>query len=320
MARPYTDTYFKGTEEEQRAQWLQARTKGLGGSDAATVLGFNNYKTPYALWLEKTGRVQPDDISDKEAVYWGNVLEDVVAAEYAKRHPEQTVRRKNAMLTSIERPWQFANVDRVITDENGRKGVLEIKTAGTFRADDWLEGIPNYYLPQPIHYLAVTGYEFFSVAVLIGGQHYKEFTYEREEDDIELINEQEAAFWSLVANDEQPALQASDSSTLFEQYPQAGEEYVQMLDDDLPELFAYQQVSAKIKRLTDNKNALAAQLKDMIGSSKGIITPTQKITWSRSVSKTFDSKGLKRDSPEIYEQYTIEKPKDLGIRITAIKE
>lgn len=320
MARPYTETYFKGTEEEQRIQWLQARTKGLGGSDAATVLGFNNYKTPYALWLEKTGRVQPEDISDKEAVYWGNVLEDVVAAEYAKRHPEQTVRRKNAMLISKERPWQFANVDRVITDEQGRRGILEIKTAGTFRADDWLEGIPNYYLPQPIHYLAVTGYEFFSVAVLIGGQHYKEFTYEREEDDIALINEQEAAFWSLVVNDEQPALQASDSSTLFEQYPQAGDEYVQMLDDDLPELLAYQQVSAKIKRLTDNKNALAAQLKDMIGSSKGIITPTQKITWSRSVSKTFDSKGLKRDNPELFEQYTTEKPKDLGLRITEIKE
>ena len=34
------------TAEMERDAWLQERTKGIGGSDVATVLGLNPYKTP----------------------------------------------------------------------------------------------------------------------------------------------------------------------------------------------------------------------------------------------------------------------------------
>ena len=39
-----------------REEWLKERKKGIGGSDAATVLGKNPWKTNVELWEEKTGR------------------------------------------------------------------------------------------------------------------------------------------------------------------------------------------------------------------------------------------------------------------------
>ena len=55
------------------------RDKYIGGSDAGTILGLNPWKSPYTLWCEKTGLLTPEDISDKEAVWWGNYDEEGVA-------------------------------------------------------------------------------------------------------------------------------------------------------------------------------------------------------------------------------------------------
>lgn len=319
--RPFTEVRFTGTDEEVRAQWVAARAEGVGGSDASAIMGLSPFATPYTVWLEKTGRVAPEDISGKEAVYWGNVLEDVVAAEFAKRHPDMAVRRKNATLVSRERPWQRANVDRVVRDADGRMGVLEIKTAGAYRADDWAEGIPDYYLPQPIHYLAVTGYEFFAVAVLIGGQTYREFTYERDEADIALLNEQEAAFWALVEQDAPPAVSGADAdaAALAHQHPGAGDEYLQMLDEDVPQIAALENVSAAIKKLEAEKRRLANELKAVIGDAKGIQTPAMRVTWQRSEYAAFDAKAFKAANPELAAKYETIKTRDGGLRMTAKK-
>lgn len=321
MARPYKEIRFEGSDEEIRTQWLEARRKGVGGSDASTIMGLSQYATPYTVWLEKTGRVIPDDISEKEAVYWGNVLEDVVASEFAKRHPDWSVTRRNAILQNVERPWQLASVDRLVTDGSGRKGVLEIKTAGAFRAEDWEDGIPDYYLPQPIHYLAVTGREFFAVAVLIGGQKYKEFVYERDEDDVAYLIERERAFWDLVEQDVSPAVSGADADAvaLLGQHPTAGDEMLQMLDEDVPQIKALEQVSAAIKKLEADKKRLTNELKGRIGDARGIETPTRKVTWLRSEYVSFNSKALKAAEPDIYDEYCEIKTRDGGIRTTAKK-
>lgn len=316
MAVPYTEKYTSSREE-----WLEARTKGIGGSDASAIMGLNQYATPYTVWLEKTGRIIPEDISDNEAVYWGNRLEDVVAAEFNRRHPEFMVRRKNATLTSKARPWQLANIDRVIKDDQGRMGVLEIKTAGSFRADDWAEGIPDYYLPQPIHYLAVTGYEFFAVACLIGGQHYVEYMYERDEGDVAYLNEHEAAFWWHVEQDIPPMVSGvdADAVALLRQHPSASDEYLQMLDEDVPQVAELEKVGAAIKELETEKKRLANELKGLIGDAKGLQTPTQRVTWQRSEYTSFDSKAFKAAEPELAKKYETTKTRDGGLRMTAKK-
>ena len=79
---PYTTVRFYGTDEEINAQWVEARKSGIGGSDVASIMGLNKYSSPLEVWMEKTGRAETPDISDKPPVYWGVILEDVVADEF----------------------------------------------------------------------------------------------------------------------------------------------------------------------------------------------------------------------------------------------
>lgn len=285
MSRPYEELRFRGTPEEVEAQWLEARKKGIGGSDAAAVLGMSKYSTPITVWQEKTGMVDPPDLSGNESVHWGKVLEDVVAREFAERHPEMRVRRANAMLWSKERPWMFASVDRLLTDERGRKGVLEIKTCDARLAEDWADGVPDYYLPQPTHYLAVTGFEFFAVAALVGGNRYVEYFHERDEEDVEALVRCESEFWeNCVLGGSMPPATSSraDSAALRGMFPDPSEEYVEMLPEDVPEIGALQEAAAMCKELEARKRELANAVKRKIGDAKGIKAGDKKVTWCRS--------------------------------------
>ncbi len=318
--RAFTEVRFEGTEEEIHAAWLSERLKGIGGSDASAVMGLNPYKTPLLVWMEKTGRMIPEDISDNPAVYWGNVLEDVVAAEFAKRHEGWRVRRKNALLRSKEHPFMQASLDREVTDDRGRHGVLECKTAGAHRKGDWEEGIPDYYLPQPIHYLAVTGYEFYAVAVLIGGQDYREYVYERDEKDVKLLIECEEALWHLIETDQMPmpTESSADSAALLDLNPDPGDEYLSELDDDIPEIARYAEACERFKQADDEKRTLANLLRKRIGESKGIETPRYRATWVRSEVARFDQKAFASDHPDVYEHYMTVSARDGGIRIKEV--
>ena len=125
---------MKASEMEDRAAWLKLRNKGLGGSDAGIIVGVNPWKSPYQLWLEKTGQVEPEDISEKEAVYWGTQLEDMVAREFTKRTGKKV--QRHGMLESVAYPFLLANVDRLVIGEDAG---LECKTTSAFKYKDWGE-------------------------------------------------------------------------------------------------------------------------------------------------------------------------------------
>lgn len=320
MSRAFVEERFTGTEDEIHAQWLEARKRGIGGSDASAIMGLNPYKTPLLVWLEKTGQMEAEDISDKPSVYWGNVLEPVVAAEFAKRHPGWKVRRRNALLRSVEHPFMQASLDFEVTDDEGRRGILEIKTTGAHRKGDWDEGIPDYYLPQPIHYLAVTGYEFYAVAVLIGGQDYREFIFERDEGDVELLIECEEEFWKLVLSGEMPLPMSvkADSEALLDIHSDQGEEFVSELDDDVPELALYAEACERFKQVDEEKRKLANVLRKRIGDAKGIETPRFRATWARSEAERFDQKAFAEDHPDLFDKYKVKAARDGGVRIKEV--
>lgn len=49
--------------DASREDWLKVRNTGLGGSDCGSILGLNPYKSALTLWSEKTGMMQPEDLS-----------------------------------------------------------------------------------------------------------------------------------------------------------------------------------------------------------------------------------------------------------------
>lgn len=320
---PYDIVRFEGSPEEVSAQWLEARTKGVGGSDVASIMGINKYASPLDVWMVKTGRSEGPDLSDNEAVEWGNRLEPMVADKFSELHGDMAVKRRNAMMVSRERPWAFANIDRMVTDAEGRHGVLEVKTVGSRRASDWDEGVPDYYLTQVTHYLSVTGWDFAWVAALVGGQEYREYFVPRDEEDIEAVKRSVDEFWQgFVLTDTPPACMGlpTEGSALASLYQDPSEEMLPMLDGDVPELDELASVKAEIESLDRRKRELEGGIKQRIGESKGIETPTRRVTWVRSKATRFDKKRFQADHPGLIDQYQTEYDKDGGLRVNAKKE
>ena len=295
-------------------EWREERRKGIGGSDVAAIMGLSAYRTPYQVWLDKTIGAT-DDVSDKPAVMWGNILEHIIGEHYAERHPDRTVRRVNGMLRSIERPWAQASLDYEVRDPDLGWGVLEIKTAGWRREDDWSEGVPVYYQTQIAHYLSVSGRDFADVAVLIAGQDYREFRILRDPEDVMLVDSAVDEFWhenveANVAPDAEPI----DGHFMFKEFPEMGSEFVGA--DEVTADALVQWLAAK-SDLDDAKARVeyySAVLKRAIGDNRGIEAKTGWLTWSRSSRSRFDTKRFKSEHPDLVEQYTVTSPGDGGLR------
>ena len=198
------------TKDMTREEWLERRRLTIGGSDAGTLLGLNTYSSPYALWAEKTGKVVPEDISDKEAVRVGNDLEQYVADRFMEKTGKK-VRKANCFIYNSDFPFAHANIDRDVVGENAG---LECKTTSSWEIlQQCREGkYPDTWYAQVTHYMMVTGAERWYLGVLVLGKGFYEFTIERNEDEIRALAAAEEAFWNRVKSNTPPALDGTEAT------------------------------------------------------------------------------------------------------------
>jgi putative phage-type endonuclease len=302
------------TKNMPREDWLEVRKSGIGGSDAAAAVGLSPYMSPLELWLIKTNRgaslPQPDSDDTSEPVYWGQLLEPIVAASYTKQTGNK-VRRVNAVLQHSSIPWMLANVDREVVG-NREVQLLECKTAGEFGARLWRDGVPEYVQIQAQHQLAVTGKQAADVAVLLCGQKLDVHRIERDDALIARLIEVEAAFWQYVETDTPPPADGSESAdrALRCLYPGAGGTVDFTDDRTLSATFAD---LVSVRAEIESRQAVEAQLKQAIAQAMREADRAQFETGSVSFKRSKDGTGidLKRllaDHPELAMQYAITKP------------
>lgn len=292
------------TADMTREEWLQTRTKGLGGSDASIVLGLNRWKTPFELWLEKTGQVIPES-SQSEAAYWGTVMEDIVAKEFEIRTGKK-VRRRNATFQHPEYPFLIANVDRLVV---GEKAILECKTTSAYNAEEWQgDDVPAPYLVQVQHYLGVLGpeYEKAYIAVLIGGQKFVWKEIERDDELIDMIFQAERHFWhEHVEKNVPPALDGSSAAEQFlkERYAEVNPgktvDLKREYQDKIEELISLKET---INQLRERQKAIENELKNELKDAEYGFVGNFQLSWKPVVQNRIDSKKLKEKFPNIYEQ------------------
>lgn len=314
---------FEGSEDDVERQWLEARKKGIGGSDVAAIVGVSKYSSPLDMWLVKTGRAESPDLSAKQAVEWGTRLEPLVADKFSEMHPELAVEKPECMFVSEERPWAVASVDRVVWDEDGRDGILEIKTVGLRASKDWESGVPDYYMTQVVHYLAVTGFSYAWVAVLIGGQEYREYRIERDEEDVKAVSDAVDSFWNdYVIKDVMPGIVGSEdeSRALSAMFSDRSDEMLVMLDDEVPQLDDIVRLKADKKKIDAEIKKAENEVKSIIGDAAGIETESRVVKWIRSTYSRLDTKALSAEMPDIVAKYSTEVKRDGGVRITDRKE
>lgn len=305
------------TKELPREDWLAVRKQGIGSSDAATAVGLNPYKSQLELWMEKTGRdgilPKADPHDEESPMYWGNILEPIVAAHYTRRTGNR-VRRINAVLQHHDPalPWMLANIDREVTGSREVQ-ILECKTAGINGAKLWKEGVPEYVQLQVMHQLAVTGKQAADIAVLLGGQHLEIHRIERDEQLIARLIELERHFWSYVESDTPPPADGSESADLALRclYPAD--------DGQTLDFSAERNLSAtfadwlSIRQSIAEAEKLEAQLKQSLQQAMGSATKanfeTGSVTWKKAKdSVVLDITGLLKDYPEFLQRYALSKP------------
>lgn len=202
-----------------REEWLKLRqAQGIGGSDAGTVLGLNQYCSNVQLWRYKTGKEEPEDISDKPAVRFGKVAEEHIRELFRLDYPEMRLDYHEFwMYCNDKYPWQFATLDGELIDMDGSRGILEIKTTTIQRKsawDEWENRIPDRYYAQILHQLSATGWDF---AILRGYIRYykngefraavRDYRIERNDvlEDIAWLCEREREFMKCIATEKPPA-------------------------------------------------------------------------------------------------------------------
>ncbi|MEI5946508.1 hypothetical protein ETJ91_00560 [Bacillus albus] len=288
------------------AQWLQARKQGIGGSDVSAIAGLNKWKSVVQVFFEKTQAIEKEDIQS-ESAYFGNVLEEVVANEFAKR-TDLKVQRRNAILQHPEYPWMLANVDRLIV---GKKNGLECKIASEYLKKEWEdEEVPAAYLLQCQHYMAVTGYEAWWIAVLIGGNKFVHKKIERDEELIQYLIDIEKDFWlNNVEKNEPPMFDGSDASTelLKHLYPESiVDSFVSLGKQEELLIEARNQVDREIKVLEEQKAEYENKIKAKLGTNEVGGTENYKVYWKSYKTNRFDSKRFKAEHPDLFEQYAKE--------------
>ena len=200
---------------EDRESWLLGRNaQGLGGSDAAAAVGLSPWETPIGLWRKKRGLEQPKDISGEAVVQQGIKMEPILRDFYASLHPEYQIEHAPYdIFYQSERPWLFATLDGILTDESGNNGILEIKTGNPTGAKwkEWADGnMPMNYYCQTLHYLLATGFSYVRLFACLfsmsGDMTIKSYEIERAdvEADLAWLLKEETEFWGYVQRGEIP--------------------------------------------------------------------------------------------------------------------
>ena len=204
--------------EHTSPEWLEFRKTGIGGSDAAAILGLSPFKTNVEVWEEKVGKRTPEDISDKPQVVYGKNVEDLLVKLFALDYPQYKV--KIDKQTVYKRGFMFASLDAELTNKNtGEQGIYEGKTTEVYNnvlMSKWNKQIPDYYYIQILHYFLVTGKKFAICKAHIktmGANGELEiitrhYLYFRKDllDDLKYLYLKEKEFWGYVERNQRPPL------------------------------------------------------------------------------------------------------------------
>lgn len=281
--------------------WEKLRMQGIGGSDVAVIMGYNPWKKPYALYCEKVGLVPPDDLSENEAVEWGTKLEPIVAQKFSEVTGKKL--KRWGTVCNPDAPWQMANFDRLIVGEDCG---LECKTANAFKKEEWEgDSVPDAYYTQCQWYTALSGFEGWWIACLIGGQHFEYKYIPRNDAFIQDMLEKVTDFWeNHVLAKVPPEIDGSESSTeaVKKAYPSSNGMEI-ALPSQANELFLrLDELDKTLAIIKEQQEQAKNQLKLMLGDNEIGVIGDRKVTWKTQKARaTIDSKKLQKEYAEAYQ-------------------
>ncbi len=281
---------------------IKDRKNYLGGTDIAKILGLSRWGTALQVFAEKTGQIEPEDISGKMPVRLGIKFEPIIS-ELFEEETGKKLHRVNEELRHPKYDFLRGHLDRRVV---GEKAIVEIKSTSAWNKDSWADGeAPMDYQIQTMYYMALTGAERGYLVCLIGNQDLKIKTIERDQKVLDSIIEKAVDFWQrFVLTRTMPGIiTARDTDTLLALFPNADPDDTVELDDNadamIDSLQSLKQDSIALeKQIEQSQNEVKALLKDRIaGKSKRHI-----VRWANVDTVRIDSKKIAEKYPKIAEE------------------
>lgn len=275
------------------------RDRFIGGSDVGTILGLNPWKSAYTLWLEKTGQVEVEDISEQMAVWLGHENEATVAKRFTLETGKK-VKNSNISYGIKEYPFLRGHIDRLVV---GEKALLECKTTSSYNKTEYDNGdIPPMHYCQVQFYQLVTGFDHAYYAVIRDNREFFTMRVDRNDEFIEetmlpaLIE-----FWQRVETKTPPTIDGSISTknSLDQTHVSLHDDPISLGNKDAL-IGRLEETKAMMKKLDTEKTEIENQLKESMQGYDTATTNHYYLTYRPYVTKAIDRKRLQAEFPEAY--------------------
>ncbi|WP_299074767.1 lambda-exonuclease family protein [uncultured Paraglaciecola sp.] len=288
-------------QKQNNEHWHAMRRQGIGGSDAAPVVGLSKWSTPLDIYLDKKGEREPVD--ETWEMSRGKALEPLLRQHYADTTGRE-VFVPNEPLKCEKYPFMIYNPDGLSNDNR----LQEFKTAayGSGWGVEGSDDIPTEYIIQVQHGLIVTGLEIADVTVSIAGNEPKYFIIKEDKELQEMIIEREHDFWQKVLDSTPP--DPTTNQDVAKIYKSVNGEAIVADAGALALLHELKGIKNQIKALELEKESYEVQIKNYMKENEVLVAEdgvTKLATWKRQKGSTrIDSKLLKAQSPDIYDLYS----------------
>jgi putative phage-type endonuclease len=293
---------------QNREEWLRERKTYIGGSDIGAILGLSSFNSALDVYLTKVA----DDIYEKqksdemaEAAYFGNLLEEVIATEYARREKVE-LKRQEGLVRHSKYPFIAANIDRWV--DNG-KYILECKNVHFMKNRQWGEeetdDIPNAYLCQAAYYAAICNVPKVDIAVLIGGQDFRIYTYKKNEEVENKLIKRACKFWNEHIVPRIPP-EPRDLKDVAELYPVSNGKAITADIEIIDKVHYLKQLKVQENVLTEEIKKVQLSIKNYMKDNE-VLTDGEKalVTWKNTNPRTgFDVDKFKKEHEDIFIQYS----------------
>jgi putative phage-type endonuclease len=304
------------------------RSKYIGGSDAAAILGVSPYKTPVELWLAKTGRAEPEVIDDVRQRMFdrGHKLEPFIRDMVIDKLRDQGVTVEllatNARYIDPEHPFMTCEIDfelRLTGAVEIGEEVVELenevvncdaKSVTGFARKKWgaenTEDVPIEYAAQFMHGLMVTpgNRQLCLVAALRSFDDVDIYWVRRDDETITAMRAKEVEFWNeCVLGDTPPDTVRFDDVKLL--FPLDNGLSVDTSPEVAVMVRQLADVKARISALEAEEERLKFHIADFINPFAVLKFGGQEIaTWKAQSAARLEVKKLQEEQPDIARQYT----------------
>jgi putative phage-type endonuclease len=291
-----------------KQDWLRERKKYLGGSELASICGVSSFgKTALDVYFSKVNpaivELTKDD-PNYEAAYWGTKQEEIIAERYAEER-KVIIKTQPALIKHPKYEFIACNIDRWV---GNREYILECKTSHFYKMKQWgdsgTDQIPESYLIQVAYYASICDVPKVDIAVLIGGQDFRIYTYERNRELEDKLIKIACNFWHNHIEKRIPPKCVNTRDT-FNLFPQSNYHEIVAESNILEKWEQLKAAKEEESRIQTTIEKLKTDIQEFMRDYDVLIDNQGNViaTWKNTAPKSLvDLKILREKYREIYEK------------------